>query len=172
MHVYLLQAAHCLIGCAVRMSLRLAIATHTGLWWSEHALALSHGAGWDIGEPQPLPFQQLTQLQLHDGDYDVSDVLTMISALPQLEVLEVLDFTIEALELRAFDAAVLSRLPQLRRVDLSGSLLWEDPSHDDPSGHQPVQGDDMVDYLPVRVVQQLLHLQRTYPNITWAVDGM
>lgn len=28
----------------------------------------------------------------------------------------------------------------------------------------------MVDYLPVQVVQQLLHLQRALPNITWVVD--
>jgi hypothetical protein len=108
---------------------------------------------------------------LQDGDYGVSDILIMISELPQLEVLEVLDFTIQAVELRAFDAAVLARLPKLRQVDLSGSLLWDGPSDDDDaSSHQPVQGDDMVQYLPVRVVQQLMDLQRAYPNITWVVD--
>jgi hypothetical protein len=95
----------------------------------------------------------------------------MISALPRLEVLEVLDFTIRALELRAFEGKVLSGLPKLRLVDLTGSLLWDDLS-DDSSADQPLQGNDMVDYLPVHVVQQLLHLQHAYPNITWAVNGM
>ena len=143
---------------------------HTGWWRFENTFALSHGAGWDTGELQPLPYKQLTGLQLQDGDYDVSDILIMVSELPRLEVLEVLAFTCQALELRAFDAAVLARLPQLRRVDLSGSLLWDGPSDDDASGHEPVQGDDMVQYVPVRVVQQLIDLQRAYPNITWVVD--
>lgn len=53
---------------------------------------------------------------MHYG-YDVSDILTMISDLPRLEVLEVFHFTRQALELRAFNIATLSKMPKLRRVD-------------------------------------------------------
>ena len=99
----------------------------------------------------------------------------MVSDLSGLEVLGILEFMCRDFELRAFDAAALSRLPKLRLVDLSGSVLWGDPysddtSDNDTSGHQPVRGYDMVKYLSLGVVQHLLHLQRVYPNSTWVVD--
>jgi hypothetical protein len=137
------------------------------------SLTLSHGAVGGKKEPHPLPFQHLTRLQLEGGEYNVRDVLVMVSDLPRLEVLEMLRFMCREFELRAFDAtALLSMLPNLRLVDLSGTTLWGDPFDDDTSDHQAVQGYDMVQYLPVHVVQQLLHLQRAYPSITWVVDGI
>ena len=124
----------------------------------EHALTLSHGAGHDGKEPHPLPFQQLTRLQLESGSCNARDVLTMVSDLPGLEVLEMIDLMCQAFELRAFDAAALSKLPKLRLVGLSGTpFLWGEPFSDDTSGHQAVQG-------------QLMQLQRACPNITWVVD--
>lgn len=96
--------------------------------------------------------------------YDVRDILVMISELPQLEVLEVLGVIWQAFELLDFDATALSRLPNLRLVDLSGSLLWADPG-----GGTPVQGKDMLEYLPLRVVQHLVSLQRAYPTIEWVL---
>ena len=121
-------------------------------------------AGLEMEEPQPLRFQQLTRLQLEHSRMATSDVLILISELPQLEVLAVLNVTWQVFELLDFDATALSRLPKLRLVDLSGSLLWADPG-----GGTPVQGKDMLEYLPLRVVQHLVSLQRAYPTIEWVL---
>jgi hypothetical protein len=70
-------------------------------------------------EPLPLQCRQLTRLQLCDGRFSATDILAMVSQLPQLEVLEVLgkeDFT----ELQAL---ARSCCPNLRTVNLSESLL-------------------------------------------------
>ena len=119
-------------------------------------------------EPQPLPFQQLTRLQLEDSRMTTSDVLIVISEMPRLEVLAVHNSTISSLtetfELLKFDAAALSRLPKLRLVDLSGSLLWADTS-----GHEAVHGDNMQKYLPLLVVQHLMSLQRAKPDVEWVL---
>lgn len=108
----------------------------------------------------PLPFQQLTRLQLRGSSYRVAEVLTMISELAELEILEVLE-TVRAFMLLAFDAAALSELPKLRLVNLSGSLLWEDQHY------SRVTGDAKREYLPLPVVRQLMSLQRAHPNIEW-----
>ena len=115
-------------------------------------------------DPQPLPLQQLTRLQLQYIQMAASDILVVISELPQLEILEVLECTDQVFELLAFDAAALSRLPKLRLVDLSGSVLWADTS-----GHEAVHGDNVQKYLPLRVVQHLMSLQRTNPDIAWVL---
>ena len=115
-------------------------------------------------EPRTLCFQQLTRLQLENSRMAASDILIVISEMPQLEVLEVLDTTDPKFELLKFDVAALSRLPKLRRVDLSGSLLW-----DDASGHEAVHGGNVQKYLPLRVEQHLMCLQRTNPAIEWVL---
>jgi hypothetical protein len=120
----------------------------------------------EIEVPLPLPHKQLTRLQLQIGEYDVRDILVMISELARLEVLEVLGVTWHAFQLLDFDATALSRLPKLRLVDLSGSLLWDDASVD-----KPVQGPDMKKYLPLRVVHHLMSLQRANPNIEWVLGS-
>jgi hypothetical protein len=115
-------------------------------------------------EPRPLPFKQLTRLQLQDSQMAASDILIVISEMPQLEILEVLDCTDVGFQLLAFDVTALSRLPKLRLVDLSESVLWADVA-----GGTPVQGKDMLKYLPLRVVQHLMCLQRANPDIVWVL---
>ena len=115
-------------------------------------------------EPQPLCFQQLTRLQLKDSHLAASDILVVISEMPQLEILEVHSSSREMFELLAFDATALSRLPKLRLVDLSGSLLL-----DDASGHEAVHGGNVQKYLPLRVQQHLMCLQRANPDIKWVL---
>ena len=126
------------------------------------AFALHLIAGLEMQETQPLRFQQLTRLQLQDSRMAASDILIAISELPRLEILEVRNCTDPGFELLAFDAAALSRLPKLRLVDLSWSVLW---AH--TSGHEGVPGDDVQKYLPLRVVQHLVSLQRANPAIEW-----
>jgi hypothetical protein len=110
----------------------------------------------------PLPYKQLTELQI--GECDVHDILVMISELARLEVLAVLGVTWRAFEVLDFNATALSRLPKLRLVDLSRSLLWDDASVD-----KPVEGPDMKNYLPLRVVHHLMSLQRANPNVEWVL---
>ena len=115
-------------------------------------------------EPRALPFQQLTQLQLQDSHLAASAILVVISEMPQLEILELLDCTDPGFQLLAFDATALSRLPKLRLVDLSGSLLW---AH--TSGNEAVHGDNVLEFLPLRVVQHLVSLQRANPDVQWVL---
>ena len=117
-------------------------------------------------ETQPLRFQQLTRLQLHDSQMGASDILVVISEMPQLEILEVRDCTDPSFELLAFDAAALSRLPKLRLVDLSRSVLWAYTS-----GHEAMPDDDVQKYLPLRVVQHLVSLQPANPAIEWVLGN-
>ena len=114
-------------------------------------------------EPQPLRFQQLTRLHLEDSHMAASGILTVISEMPQLEVLAVLDINPD-FELLDFDVAALARLPKLRLVNLSGSLLW-----DDTLGYEAVHGDNVQEYLPLRVEQHLVCLQRANPAIEWVL---
>jgi hypothetical protein len=116
-------------------------------------------------EPRPLPFQQLTRLQLQDSQMAASDILIVISEMPQLEILEVLDCTDPGFQLLAFDVTALSKLPKLRLVDLSESVLWADVAGGTPA----VQGKDMLEYLPLRVIQHLMSLQRTNADIEWVL---
>lgn len=91
----------------------------------------------------------------------------MISELPQLEVLEVLNTRYPRFELLDISVAALSRLPKLRLVDLSMSLLWEYQS-----GHEAMHSNEyMPGYLPFRVVHHLLSLQRANPNIQWVLGS-
>ena len=115
-------------------------------------------------DPRPLPFRQLTRLQLEDSHLAASDILVVISDLPQLKILEVLDCTDPGFELLAFDATALSRLPKLRLVDLSRSMLW---AH--TSGNEAVHSDNVLEYLPLRVVQHLVSLQRANPDVQWVL---
>ena len=105
-------------------------------------MKISCTAELEIAIPLPLPHKQLTRLRLQIGEHDIRNILVMISELARLEVLEVLGVTRRAFELLAFDATALARLPKLRLVDLSGSLLWDDASVD-----KPVRGSDMKEYL-------------------------
>ena len=123
-------------------------------------------ADLDIGVPLPLPHKQLTRLRLQIGEHDVRNFLVMISELARLEVLEVLGVTRRAFELLAFDATALARLPKLRLVDLSGSLLWDDALVD-----RPVRGSDMKEYLALRVVNRLMSLQRANANVEWVLGN-
>lgn len=118
-------------------------------------------AALDEQELQPLPYQQLTHLQLYSGPFSASNVQGMISGLLQLEILEVTDAE-EAFDLLDFDAVALAKLPKLRLVNLAGSVLW-----DGGPAEQPVQGDAKRDYLPLPVVHHLVCLQRALPNIEW-----
>ena len=112
---------------------------------------------------QPLPFQQLTRLQLRNRgsrySYKLRDILTKASGLRQLEVLEVLEAR-QALDLGAFDATALSRLPKLRLLNLTGSLLW---SLHTTTATRRVQMDQL------QTVQHLMNLQRRFPNIEWVL---
>jgi hypothetical protein len=118
-------------------------------------------AALDAQEMQPLPYQQLTHLELVSGHFTASNVQAMISGLLQLETLEVIDAE-EAFDLLAVDAVALSKLPKLRLVNLSGSVLWDGGPTD-----QPVQGDAKLSYLPLPVVHHLVCLQRAVPTIEW-----
>ena len=115
-------------------------------------------------EPRVLPFQQLTQLQLHDSPMAASAILIMISEMLQLEVLEVSKCTHHGpFELLDFDVTALSRLPKLRLVDLSGSKLWVDTSFP-----EAVRGENG---LPLQVAQHLMCLQRARPGIEWVLGN-
>jgi hypothetical protein len=92
----------------------------------------------------------------------VSDVLVIISELPKLEILEVLEFRDPGFELVDFDAAALSGLPSLRLVDLEGSKLWVDTSFAEAAGS---------DGLPLQVAQHLMCLQRARPGIEWVLGN-
>jgi hypothetical protein len=151
----------------LRNGLRLDLLMHAVHQRFEHALALYLGADLEMEEPRPLPLQQLTRLQLEDSHMAASAILILISEMPRLEVLKVLkSWHLGAFELLDFDVAVLSRLPKLRLVDLSGSKLWANTS-----GHEAVQGKDMRNYLPLRVVHHLMSLQRANPNIEWVLGS-
>lgn len=113
----------------------------------------------------PLPFQQLTKLDLTAASLPWSDILAMITGLQHLEVLDVL--WAEALELSAADAVPLSQLPMLRSVNLHDSPLWRDDHH-----MHPVQGRGQRCFLPRRVVQHLLYLQRVLPHVEFVVDTL
>jgi hypothetical protein len=114
----------------------------------------------------PLPFQQLTSLNLRGASLAWSDTLAMIAGLPQLEVLSVL--WAEALELSSADAVPLSQLPMLRLVNLQPySHLWRDDR-----GMHPVQGHGQRCFLPRGVAQHLMFLQRTLPHIEFVVDEL
>ena len=110
----------------------------------------------------PLPYQQLTRLQLFSSHHNATDVLTMTSNLPLLQELELhLDLTFD---LFVLDAAALSQWPQLRLLDLSGSRLWDsDPGQPDPRHPQDQR------CAPMRQVERLMHLQRACPRIEWVL---
>ena len=82
----------------------------------------------------------------------------MVSELPQLEVLEMLEETASTLWLQ--DAMPLSQLPKLRRVHLSGPFLW--------AGNPQYHG-LQHDHLPSHVAEQLLELQKAAPQIEWVL---
>ena len=152
----------CCLSVDNQKQLRLTLLMHTIRQRFKHALPLYLVAEMEMEDPRPLPFQQLTRLQLHDSQMAASDILIVISEMPQLEILEVRDCTNPGFELLAFDAAALSRLPKLRLVDLTRSVLWASTSD-----HEAVHGDSVLKYLPLRVVQHLVSLQRANPAIEW-----
>ena len=114
-----------------------------------------------MAEPTPLSFPQLTRLRLWRGLFGMTDIGVMVSGLPQLEVLQVLDQTEPLVQLRDASSALL-QLPRLREVNLSGSHLWVHEGH---YMSQP------LDYLPEHVAEQLLMLQKTAPRIDWVLRG-
>ena len=90
-----------------------------------HALT---GLDLDLeAELLPLQCPQLTELQLCEGRFSADKILAMVSQLPQLEVLEVLDRE----DLTELEALPLSCCPNLRTVNLSESLLSA-PDRDRP----------------------------------------
>lgn len=110
-----------------------------------------------MAEPPPLLFPQLTRLQLWRCNLHMRAIGVMVSGLPQLEVLQVLDQTEQIVELG--DAHALLQLPRLREVDLSGSHLWvREGYYTDPP-----------DYLPEHVAEQLLTLRKAAPHIDWVL---
>jgi hypothetical protein len=115
-------------------------------------------------DPQPLPYPQLTRLQLRRSEIEVRDIMTMVSRLPQLEALDVLDHTKRTVELQQFDTGMLSQLPKLREVNLSGSL----PRELDHIMNIRTPLDAGV--LPSHVTEQLTVLQKATPHIDWVLS--
>ena len=109
-----------------------------------------------MGRPPPLLCPQLTRLQLRRCTLGMTDIGVMVSQLPQLEVLEVLDSMKPTAELR--DAHTLSKLPRLRVVNLSDSLLWV------REGQNVMK---QLNHMPEHVAEQLLALRKTAPHIDW-----
>lgn len=115
----------------------------------------SYAADWclNTGVEAPLPYQQLTRLQVFCGTHNTKHILAVISDLPMLEELELhLETTFD---LFVLDAAALSRWPKLRLLDLSGSQLWD---------FRQARGPERM---PMREVERLMHLQRACPRIEW-----
>jgi hypothetical protein len=104
-----------------------------------------------MGRPQlqPLPFPQLTRLQLWRCNFNITDIGVMVSGLQQMEVLQVLNYSKPTAEL--CDAHALLKLPRLRVVNLSGVHLWEHEGHS------------------VSVAEQLQMLQKAAPHIDWVL---
>jgi hypothetical protein len=118
-----------------------------------------------ISNPQPLPYPQLTRLQLRRSEIEIRDVVTMVSQLPQLEVLDVLDQTDCTVKLHQIDVGVLLQLPKLREVNLSGSL--EGKSQQVRNINLPQE----AWVLPMHVTEELLVLQKAAPHINWVLRG-
>ena len=116
---------------------------------------------------RPLPFKQLTRLQVQKSHHTASDVLNMMWDLPQLEVLEVLNTRYPRFELLDFDVTALSRLPKLRLVDLLGSKLWVDMAFPEAA----VRGENMQNGLPMQVAQHMMCLQRARPGVEWVLGS-
>lgn len=119
----------------------------------------------DTTDPQPLPYPQLTRLQLRRSELEVPDIMTMVLRLPQLEVLEVLDQTDPMVELPQSDNSMLSQLPKLREVNLSGSLPRE--LNEVITIRTPLD----AGVLPSHVTEELAVLQRAAPHIDWVLSG-
>jgi hypothetical protein len=119
----------------------------------------------EASDPQLMRHPQLTRLQLRRSQVAMRDIMTMVSQLPQLEVLEVLDQLETTVELQQINAAMLTQLPQLREVNLSGSLLGQQSQvrfyHNSPQATN----------WPLYVTEQLLALQRAVPRIAWVLRG-
>lgn len=119
----------------------------------------------DISDPQPLPCPHLTRLQLRRSEVEVRDIMTIVSELPQLRVLHVLDQTDTTVKLDQFDARVLTQLPRLREVNLSGSLLGEQ------SRIRNIRTPQQDGVLPLDAAVKLLALQKATPHIDWVLHG-
>jgi hypothetical protein len=110
----------------------------------------------------PLPYQQLTRLRLEGRGRATANILAMIPELPQLKELEIASG--RAINLSTLDAAMLSRWPQLRLVNLSETRLWESKENAPEKWNPDTRG-----YAPMAVVEQLMHLQRACPRIEWVL---
>ena len=110
----------------------------------------------------PLPYPQITRLQLCCGDFEMKDIVAKVSAMPQLEVLDVLDQTEQPIDLSEAHT-LMFHLPNLREVNLSGSLLWDPGATMEVSQH--------LRYLPLHVARQLLTVQKAAPHIDWVLGS-
>jgi hypothetical protein len=116
------------------------------------------------GDPPPLPYPQLTRLQLWGGDYEMDDVLVMISKLPQLENLELLGMQ----EPDELEAVQLSQLPNLRTVNFSFTPLWG-PAHSQDPPREP-RWVPICECMPKTTIARLTLLQQVAPRINWVLD--
>ena len=111
----------------------------------------------------PLPFPQLTRLQLWNVPPESTHVLPMIAELPQLEILEVLDSPHAFDVSRPAEPPQLSKMTKLRLINLSGWLMW---SRDTPP--HVVQTGELLGHFPAWSVSQIAHLQVLLAPIRWA----
>lgn len=95
----------------------------------------------------------LTRLCLRDCAFqfllDPADLLPAVEALPELAVLDLTNVPCDAADVKA-----LSRLPHIRQVVLTGSVLLDEAPEE-----------------TMRTVEMLLRVQRARPHVTWLVDG-
>ena len=119
----------------------------------------------EVQEPQPLPHPHLTRLQLRHSDLEMRDIMKMVSEAPLLEVLEVLEQTETTIKLDQVDTDVLSRLPKLREVNLSASLLGNQ------SRARIILVPPQTENWPPYVTEQLLALEEAFPRIEWVLHG-
>jgi hypothetical protein len=108
-----------------------------------------------------LTHLQLTHLQLSESCLGSTDVVVMVRSCCSLAILEIFNAS-KAFDVFTVDATALSRLPKLRMINLARSLLYE-PTE---SQCNRVRG-EVESYLPVRVVQHMMWLQRATPRIKW-----
>jgi hypothetical protein len=117
----------------------------------------------EVDEPQPLPYPQLTRLQLRRSDLKMRDIMNMVSESPQLEILEVLEQIFTTVKLHQVDPGVLLQLPKLREVNLSGSLLGNQSRARVIPRHTEI--------CPPYVFEQLLALEKAVPRVEWVLRG-
>ena len=117
-------------------------------------------------EEQPLLYSQLTHLQLVGSDRLPHDFLDTAPELPRLEIFEALD----TYKIGKALADQLPRMPSLRVVNLSKSLLCETHLDMEPAGKPPWV--PICECMPEWIVEDLTCLQAAAPHISCTMDYM